>query len=301
MTMTELERIHPWGRQVPDPARGGLLTFGIRVQLRKNPYSPGAGLRPVALVGRDVELQGWCVALQRLENARSAKSFVLHGLHGLHGLRGRGRTVLLGEFHRMAEQRDWMTVTIEANIRSPLTDTLARALYLAVRELVRPSAGEKLTKALATFKDFSVKVDLAGAWSIGFDVVSEQGRGHCAGLEADLSRLIGDLAEAAQEQGRGLAILIDEAQDLTSDGLKSLCAICHQGVQLRWPFLMALAGLPSLPRVLSKANDSAGHLFTLTEITPLHDGAARQALTGPAGKEGVPWDEEALRYVMTES
>jgi hypothetical protein len=59
------------------------------------------------------------------------------------------------------------------------------------------------------------------------------GRGHSGGLEADISELISDLAEAAREQSRGLAILIDEAQDLTRDELKALCAICHQGGQLR--------------------------------------------------------------------
>ena len=244
--MTELETIPSRGRQVPNPVRGSLPTFGVGVQLRKNPYSPGAGLRPAALVGRDGELQDWSVALQRLENARSAMSVVLHGL------RGEGRTVLLGEFHRMAEDRDWMTVIIEANTGSPLRETLARALYPAVRELVRPSAGDKLTKALATFKAFSVKVDIAGAWSFGLDVAAEPGRGDSGELETDLSELIRDLAEAAQEQSRGLAILIDEAQDLTRDELKALCAICHQAGQLRWPFLVALAGLPSLPRALSR-------------------------------------------------
>jgi hypothetical protein len=285
--MTELETIRPWGRQVPDPARSGLPTFGVCVQFRKNPFSPGAGLRPAALVGCDGELQDWSVALQRLENARPAKSVVLHGL------RGEGRTVMLGEFHRMAEERDWMTVTIEANTSSPLRHTLARALYPVVRELVQPNAGDKLTKALATFNAFSVKVDLAGAWSFGFDVVSEQGLGHSGGLEADISELIGDLAEAAREQSRGLAILIDEAQNLTRDELKALCAICHQGGQLRWPFLMALAGPPSLPRVLSEANGFAEHVFSYREITQLQDGAAGQALTSPATAEGVPWDEEA--------
>jgi hypothetical protein len=191
--MTELE---PIGRQVPDPARSGLPTSGIRVQLRKNPYSPGAGLRPAALVGRDVELQAWCVALQRRENSRPAKSFVLHGL------RGQGRTVL-GEFHRMAAQRDWMTVSIEANTSSPLRDTLARALYPVVPELVRPIAGDKFRHALATFKAFSVKVDLAGAWSVGFDMVSGRGRGHSGGLEADISELIGDLAEPRRSKAAG--------------------------------------------------------------------------------------------------
>ena len=265
------------------------------VLLSKNPYSPGAGLRPAVLVGRDSELQNWSVALQRLEEARAAKSVVLHGL------RGEGRTVLLGEFHRMAEERDWITVIIEANTVSPLRHTLARALYPAVRELVRPSAGDKLTKALATFKAFSVKVDIAGAWSFGLDVAAEPGRGDSGQLEADLSEVIRDLSEAAQEQSRGLAILIDEAQDLTRDELKALCAICHQSGQNRWPLLVALAGLPSLPRALSKANSFAEHLFSYWEIGQLQPGAARQALTRPAAGEGVAWDEDAVRYAMAET
>jgi hypothetical protein len=47
---------------------------------RNNPYSPGAGLRPEALVGRDGELQDWSAALDRIQNARSARSIVVHGL-----------------------------------------------------------------------------------------------------------------------------------------------------------------------------------------------------------------------------
>jgi AAA ATPase domain len=295
MTMTELETILPRGRQAPNPASNCFPTLGVGVQLQKNPYSLGVGLRPVALVGRDGERQDRSVALQRFENARSAKSVVLHGL------RGEGRTTLLGEFHRLAEQRDGMRVIIEANTASPLRNTLARALYPAVRELVRPSAGDKLTKALATFKVFSVKVDLAGAWSFGLEVASERGRCDSGELEADLSELIRDLSEAAQEQSRGLAILIDEAQDLTRDELKALCAICHRADQLRWPLLVAFAGLPSLPRALSKAHGFAKHLFRYWEIAQLQDGPAWQALTGPAAGAGVSWDEEALRYVMTES
>jgi hypothetical protein len=33
----------------------------------------------------------------------------------------------------------------------------------------------------------------------------------------------------------------------------------------------------------------------------LRPGAARQALTWPAAGEGVAWDEDAVRYVMTET
>jgi hypothetical protein len=170
-----------------------------------------------------------------------------------------------------------------------------------VRELVRPKAGDKLKKALATFKAFSVKVDATGAWSFGLDVAPAQGRGDSGELESDLSELIKDLAEAAQEQNRGLAILIDEAQDLNNDELKALCAICHQGGQRDWPFLLALAGLPNLPKVLSEAKSYAERLFTYREITQLEQDAARQALTKPAATEGVSWEEAAVSYVVKET
>lgn len=76
-----------------------------------------------------------------------------------------------------------------------------------------------------------------------------------------------DLASAAQEQSRGLAILIDEAQDLTRGELKALCAICHQGGQFNWPFIVALAGPPSLPTVLLKTKSDAERLFNYWDIT----------------------------------
>jgi AAA ATPase domain len=292
MTMTAAETILTCGRQAPNPARSGLPTLVIGAQLGKNPYSPGAGLHPAALVGRGGELHDWNIALRRIENSRPAQSVVLHGLHGM------GKTVLLGEFHRRAEDRHWMTVIIEANTESPLRDILARGLYPVVREFVRPKAGEKLKTALATFKTFSVKVDIAGAWSFGCDLVPEPRRGNSGGLESDLSELIGDLAQAAHEQGRGLAILIDEAQDLTRDELNALCGICSQGEQLGWPFLLALAGLP---RLLSKANSCTESLFSYRDTNLLESDAARQALVRAAAAEGVSWDEDAVSYVVTEA
>jgi len=50
-----------------------------------------------------------------------------------------------------------------------------------------------------------------------------------------------------------VAILIDEAQDLSHEELTAVCSIAHAAVQQSWTVLFALAGLPSLPRVLAEA------------------------------------------------
>ena len=60
-----------------------------------NPYNPGAGKRPAALVGRDDELTGFrcgCAATEFWADPDRSQM--------LTGLRGVGKTVLLGEFLR---------------------------------------------------------------------------------------------------------------------------------------------------------------------------------------------------------
>lgn len=63
----------------------------------RNPYNPGAGSPPPALVGRNSELEAFDIAVQRLAIGRSAKSLMLTGLRGV------GKTVLLIEFGKIAK------------------------------------------------------------------------------------------------------------------------------------------------------------------------------------------------------
>lgn len=110
-----------------------------------------------------------------------------------------------------------------------------------------------------------------------------------------------DLAEAAEEEGVGLAILIDEAQDLTHAELTAVCATAHAAGQNTWRSLFALAGLPSLPRVLAEAKSYAERLFVFERIEHLDERLARKALTEPSAAEGVEWDDDAVALVVAET
>jgi hypothetical protein len=260
-----------------------------------NPYTPGAGLRPAALVGRDEQMQEWAITLQRLENGRAARSVVLHGL------RGAGRTVLLEKFHHIAMDRGWVTVKIKARAGTALQDTLAHALTPVVREVVRPGASDKLRQAAATLNAFIAQVTATGPWFVDLDGVSAVAHGNSGDLAADVTAVVADLAEAAQERGAGLAILIDETQALTRPELEVLCAICHQGAQRGWRVLVALAGLPNLPTLLFEAKGYAERLFSYRRLAGLPDGPARQALIQPAASQGATWEDEAADYVVTQT
>lgn len=262
----------------------------------RNPYSPGAGIRPAALVGRDAEQDTWKVALQRAQQGRPAQSVVLYGLRGV------GKTVLLSRFAKLAEDADWIVGMCEAGGK-PLPELLAQALHEPLRDLARPTATTRVRHALRTFLNFKASYTTAGEWTFGLDLdpTDTPVNGSSGDLDTDLSRMIRELAQAGEETGTGLALLIDEAQDLTLAELGAITAVVHQAGQRELPLLIGLAGLPSLPRILAEARSYAERLYTFHVIQRLPEPVALAALADPARQEGVSWREEAAAFIVEQT
>ena len=90
----------------------------------------------------------------------------------------------------------------------------------------------------------------------------------------------------------------DEAQDLSNEELAALCAVAHLVGQRGWPVLFALAGLPSLPRVLAEAKSYAERLFSFDSVEQLPTALAEQALVAPAEAEGITWQAAAVTLLV---
>ena len=95
-------------------------------------------------------------------------------------------------------------------------------------------------------------------------------------------------------------MLIDEAQDLPAEELTALCAIAHRAMQDDWRVLFALAGLPSLPRILAEAK-SYSERFKYESIEALDADLARDAIVEPARAEQTNWDLNAVELIVAES
>lgn len=258
-----------------------------------NPYSPGVGRVPAALVSRDREREVWRVALERVQLGRGVQPVALCGLRGV------GKTVLLADFEKSAQHRHWITANIEAAAGKSLRETLGEALHDPPVDLARPCAGARLLKAFKTAASFKASYDTSGTWSFGLDLTDTTGGEADTGvLETDLTKLLRALTGAAEEEGVGVAILIDEAQNLTPDELNTICAIANEAGQRQWPLMIALAGLPSLPRLLAEAKSYAKRLLTYERIEELVDGLARDALIVPAGQENVAREQAAAAFTV---
>src|SRR5919106_111041 len=210
----------------------------------RNPYAPGAGQRPPELAGRDRELEQFDVVLERVARGRPERSLVLTGLRGV------GKTVLLNTLRSQAIGRLWGTGKIEARPDQSLRRPVAAALHMAVRELApRHRAPDRIDDFLGVLKAFALRstppnAKLRDRWQPGIDVPPTSGRADSGDIEIDLVELFTDAAALATDVGTGIALFIDEMQDLGPDDVSALCAACHELSQAGGPLIVVGAGLP---------------------------------------------------------
>ncbi len=263
----------------------------------RNPYAPGAGQRPPELAGRDAELKTFDVVLERVSRGRPERSVVLTGLRGV------GKTVLLNAMRSAAVRRGWGTGKLEARPDQPLRRPLAAALHLAVRELATTHKDEErhvlgVLKAFAQREQQTARGSKQAAtrdrWQPGIDVPTVSGRADSGDIEIDLVELLGDVGGLAADAGKGIAIFIDEMQDLMPDDISALCASCHEVSQQGAPLVVVGAGLPHLPAVLSASKSYSERLFRYARIDRLEREAADTALRRPARDEDADFTEDAL-------
>jgi len=266
-----------------------------------NPYSPGAGLRPPELAGREADVTSFTTVIARAEAGRPSQSLVLTGLRGV------GKTVLLNELAERARTRDWIVAQVEARIDSEAAGSgfraaVARGLNQSLRYVTGSwGVGERLKAALATFKSFSLRTDPTGGLSLGIDIEAQRGRADSGSLEIDLSELAFDLGASASDRGTGVAVFIDEMQELDQTELAAICTAVHEAGQRSVPFYVIGAGLPSLPAILAEARSYAERLFDYRPIGPLDGPDAKIAVVRPAELQGVAWEAEAAEAIVEAS
>ncbi|MGL5817195.1 MAG: ATP-binding protein [Phycicoccus sp.] len=272
----------------------------------RNPYAPGAGQRPPELAGRDEQLHAFDVVLERVARGRPERSIVLTGLRGV------GKTVLLGALRSAAVRAGWGTGKLEARPDQSLRRPFASAVHQAVREL--GPAGGVGEHALGVVRSFAQRDSAPGTrgggaaaargrrsttavrdrWNPGITVPAVSGRADSGDIEIDLVELLSDVGGMAADTGRGIAVFVDEMQDLGPDDVSALCAAAHEIGQARLPLIVVGAGLPHLPAVLAASKSYSERLFRYARIDRLDRVAADAALSRPAEEEDAEFRDDAL-------
>lgn len=258
----------------------------------RNPFAPGAGSRPPELAGRDDILESARLSCGRAVRGRSARSLMLLGL------RGTGKTVLLNEIGRIAEEEGLLVSKVEA----PEGENLARLLHPEMRKVLRSLSTIEAAKHLAGrglrgLRGFAsmFRIDVAGV-EVGLE--PEPGLADSGDLQHDLPDLFVLIGKAAKAAGKGWILLIDEVQYLSEQDLSALIVSIHRMSQDGLPVLLVGAGLPQVARLAGEAKSYAERLFLYPAVGALDPKSAALAVEKPIIEEKASISPEALTFIV---
>lgn len=249
----------------------------------KNPYRPGAGHMPPFLAGRERE---YAEFERLLEQDEILENLVLTGLRGV------GKTVLLETFKPKALEKGWLWATADLSESASISEA---------------ALAERLLADLALITS-STTVMSSAPQQVGFATPAEpqevplthevlvgvyQGT---PGLTADKIKATLEFAWShLREQGQHRVIFAyDEAQNLSDHAAKdqfplSVLLDVFQSIQKKGiPFMLVLAGLPTLFPKLVDARTYAERMFRVMTLTKLSADESREAILKPIEVAGCP-------------
>lgn len=235
--------------------------------------------------------------LARAEQGRFSKSFMMVGLRGV------GKTVLLNRILKLAEDRRYRALLVEAHEGASLPELIIPPLRQILIALdTAASVNAVVKRGLRVLKGFAKSIRLKhGEIEVGLSIDPEPGVADSGRLESDLPDLLVAVAEAAKARGTVVVLLIDEIQYLSEFQLGALVMGIHKVSQRQLPLLLIAAGLPQLVGNLGKSKSYAERLFDFPEIGPLTDADAYTAVFEPISKEGERIAKPAARLIVSES
>jgi len=259
----------------------------------RNPYRPGAGTPPPALLGRDTLLDHFGTTIRRAVSGRPGKSVMPIGLRGV------GKTVLLNRFTEIAREESVHVGFIEAPEEGDFRYLLAARLRRILLGLDKGGLTDKVLRALRVLKTFTAQLPDGTRLSIDVDVLT--GQADSGDLADDVTDLLVAVGEAATARESGVLLAIDEVQYLSESELAALITAIHRTTQLNLPVVLVGAGLPQLPGLAGDAKSYAERLFEFPEIGSLDVADAHAALTIPARDSSVEYVDEALELIVAET
>jgi hypothetical protein len=265
----------------------------------KNPYRPGAGHMPPYLAGREREYGEFDRLLEQEE--------ILENLV-LTGLRGVGKTVLLETFKPRATERGWLWASADLSESASISEAALASRLLADLALItstvtvgNPSSDQELGFAAP-----SGPREVPLTHDVLVSVYEET-----PGLTADKIKATLEFAwEKLRESGQARVIFAyDEAQNLSDHAAKeqfplSVLLDVFQSIQKKGiPFMLVLAGLPTLFPKLVDARTFAERMFRVMTLTRLSDEESREAILKPIDVAECPvrLSPESVGVIVRES
>ena len=252
-----------------------------------NPYTPGAGLMPTYLAGREKLIK------EAKESILSLKSGYPQRPTAYYGLRGVGKTVLLNTIEEFALENNIIYEHIEIIEKRDFLLQLTNICRKFINRLSKTEQAKSLIdKALSVLENFKL------TYTVGDNSISaEVNRKNIEILSDDLTELFVIMGNAAKKSGDCIIFFIDEIQYAKAEELSSIINALHRTGQLRLPITFFVAGLNKILKQFSEIKTYSERMFDFKEITSLNYEETKKAIIEPVKDLSVNYDEEAIKKI----
>jgi hypothetical protein len=209
-----------------------------------------------------------------------------------------GKTVVLNEVQKLADEQGYQSAHIEAFDDMQLADALVKGLRPALLKLDRIAGAQDVAKrGLRVLRSFASAFHV-NVFGVEVSVTPEEGAADTGDLSVDLPELMVAVGEAAAAQRTAVALILDEIQYLGESDLSPLIMAVHRVNQRRLPFVLFGAGLPQVRGQMGEAKSYVERLFDFPNVGALNAADARRAIVEPARQEGVEFEAAALDEII---
>lgn len=258
-----------------------------------NPFTPGAGILPPLLSGREDLIHKADTIFRRAIDGRMSKNMIFTGLRGV------GKTVLLYNIGEKAESRNFKVRICEVSQQNEFLNILTHSLRDILMEFYNDKLFvPKVKKVLSALKNFA-KINIGYENIVlGLELDPSFGYADSGKLDYDLSSLLLMTGQIAKEKGIGVALIFDEMQLLNQEEISALVYSIQQIQVRRLPVVIMGAGLPNLIDVISDAKTYAERAFKFVTLEPLDYKDSCDVISVPMLQEDVIIEQEALDFIF---
>ena len=258
-----------------------------------NPYTPGAGIMPGYLAGRDEIIQDGKDSIYSLMHGYPRQPIIYYGLRGV------GKTVLLTALREYAIKEGVLTFHFEIQEKVSLINDI---ILSANQTLSKISKVEKIKNIFEAAKNSLQNFTLTyttGENSISIEVNKKLGE---MMLQNNTVELLLNLGRLAKETKNTIIYFIDEIQYAKLNELEALITAQHRINQERLPITIIAAGLPKILVNVTESKTYAERMLAFVEISSLDYNDTKNAIVNPGKPFDITYTEEALKeiYKITE-
>ena len=258
-----------------------------------NPYTPGAGVMPGYLAGRDDIIQDGKDSIYSLMNGYPRQPIIYYGLRGV------GKTVLLTALKEYAIKEGVLAFHFEIQEKVSLINDI---ILSANQTLAKISKVEKIKNIFEVAKNSLQSFTLT--YTTGENSISVEMNKKLSEmmLQSNLVELLLNLGRLAKESKNTIIYFIDEIQYAKQNELEALITAQHRINQERLPITIIAAGLPKILVNMTESKTYAERMFAFIEISSLEYKDAKNAIVNPGKPFDITYTEEALKeiYQITE-